>query len=301
MGAPSAQSSVPVVDVQHRSGLHVSKLGAGVNAILAGAKILAGTLGHSYVLIADGIESIADIVSSAIVWGGLWLSAKPPDREHPYGHGKAESIAAFIVSLLLMGAAVVISIQSVHEIRTPQTSPAWFTLPVLLVVVLVKETLFRVAARVGNSTQSTAVRSDAWHHRSDALTSAAAFVGITIALVGGRGYESADDWAALAASGVIAWNAFRLFRMAVGEMMDIAPSPELVQELEQIASQVRGVKSVEKCRIRKAGLHLVMDLHVRVSGEVTVREGHEISHRVKDRLLEANNRIRDVTIHIEPD
>lgn len=288
-------------DLPDRSGLHVSKLGTAVNTVLAAGKIIAGTAGHSYVLVADGIESVADIVSSLIVWSGLWVSAKPPDREHPYGHGKAESIAAFIVSLLLMGAAVVISVQSVHEIRTPHHAPAWFTLPVLMIVVLVKELLFRIASRVGQQTQSTAVLTDAWHHRSDALTSAAAFVGISVALVGGPGYESADDWAALAASGVISWNAFRLLRMAVGEMMDIAPSPELVRDLEQIASKVNGVSSVEKTRIRKAGLHLVMDLHVRVPGDVTVREGHEISHRVKDRLLEANQRIRDVTIHIEPD
>ncbi len=288
-------------DLHHRSGLHVSKLGTAVNAVLAAVKIVAGTVGHSYVLVADGIESVADILSSVIVWSGLRLSAKPPDIDHPYGHGKAEALAGFIVSLMLIAAAVLICIQSVHEIRTPHHAPAWFTLPVLVVVILVKELLFRIASRVGQQTQSTAVLTDAWHHRSDALTSAAAFVGISIALIGGKGYESADDWAALAASGVIAWNAFRLLRLAVGEMMDIAPSPELIQELEQTASHVPGVRSVEKIRIRKAGLHLVMDLHVRVSGDATVREGHGISHRVKDCLLEANDRIRDVTIHIEPD
>lgn len=285
----------------HEPGLNVSKLGLAINALLAIAKIVTGVVGHSYALIADGIESTADILSSLIVWSGLKVSAKPADKNHPYGHGKAEPIAAFVVSLMLLGAALLICVQSVREIKTPHHAPAWFTLVVLIAVVVIKEALFRFTFRVGADIDSTALKTDAWHHRSDALTSAAAFVGISIALIGGPGYESADDWAALAAAAVIAWNAFGFLRAAVGEIMDVAPSAELIRDVEQIASEVPGVRSTEKLRIRKVGLHLAMDLHVRVDGNITVREGHQIAHSVKDRLLASQHRIQDVTIHIEPD
>ena len=272
-----------------------------INALLAGVKIAAGVLGNSYVLIADGIESTADIFSSVMVWGGLRVAVIPADENHPFGHGKAESVASVFVSLLLLGAALLIAVQSVHEILTPHRSPAWFTLPVLFAVIVIKETLFRLAFRAGSSLESTALKSDAWHHRSDALTSAAAFVGISIALVGGPGYESADDWAALIACGIIAWNGLRLLRAALDEVMDAAVSPEVVAGVRKLAAGVGGVIGIEKCRIRKSGLHLALDIHVVVDGGLSVRRGHDIAHQVKDRLLQSQLRINDVTVHIEPD
>jgi len=281
-------------------GLLVTGIGTFVNLFLAAIKIVAGWLGHSYVLIADGIESFADVFSSVVVWSGLRMSIKPADEDHPFGHGKAEPIAAGVVSLMLLAAAAVICVQSIHEIRHPHFPPAPFTLIVLVAVVVVKEIMFRFSSRVGQHLQSTAVKSDAWHHRSDALTSIAAFVGISIALIGGPGYESADDWAALFAAGIIAWNGQRLLRSALDEMMDVSASPEVVREVERIAMQVKGVESIEKARIRKSGLHLAMDIHVRVNGDLPVREGHDIAHEVKKRLLESQYRINDVTIHIEP-
>jgi cation diffusion facilitator family transporter len=282
------------------SGLRLSKLALLINATLAAVKIATGVLGSSYVLIADGIESTADIFSSIVVWGGLRVAILPADENHPYGHGKAEPVAGIIVSLLLLGAALLIAVQSVREILTPHQAPAWFTLPVLLVVVIIKETLFRVAFRAGHSLESTALKSDAWHHRSDALTSAAAFVGIAIALIGGPGYESADDWAALLACGVISWNGLRLLRSALDEVMDAAVSPEIIAAIRSLAADVEGVMGIEKCRVRKVGLHLALDIHVVVNGEWTVRRGHEIAHQVKDRLLQSQHRINDVTVHIEP-
>ena len=208
------------------TGLRLSKLALLINAVLAAIKIAAGVIGNSYVLIADGIESTADIFSSVVVWGGLRVAVIPADENHPYGHGKAESVASVVVSMVLLGAALLIAAQSVREIMTPHQAPHWFTLPVLLAVIVIKETMFRLAFRVGSSIESTALKSDAWHHRSDALTSAAAFLGITIALIGGPGYESADDWAALLACGVIAWNGFRLLRAAMDEVMDATVSPD---------------------------------------------------------------------------
>src|SRR5688572_26060481 len=283
------------------TGVRLSKLALLINAALAAVKIVVGVLGNSYVLIADGIESTADIFSSVVVWSGLRVAVLPADENHPYGHGKAESVASVIVSMLLLGASVLIAVQSIREILTPHQAPAWFTLPVLLFVIITKETLFRVAFRTGNSLASTALMGDAWHHRSDALTSAAAFVGIAIALIGGPGYESADDWAALMACGVIVWNGLRLLRGALDELMDAAVSPEIVAAVRQIAAGVEGVAEVEKCRVRKAGLHLALDIHVVVDGGLSVRRGHDIAHVVKDRLLASQHRINDVIVHIEPD
>lgn len=282
------------------TGIRLSKLALLINAFLAAAKIATGILGHSYVLIADGIESTADIFSSLVVWSGLRVAVLPADDNHPYGHGKAESVASIVVSLLLLGAALLIAAQSVKEIMTPHQAPHWFTLPVLLAVIVIKETLFRIAFRAGDSLASTALKGDAWHHRSDALTSAAAFLGIAIALIGGPGYENADDWAALLACGVIAWNGLRLLRTALDELMDATVAPEIVAAVRRLAANVDGVIAIDKCRVRKSGLHLALDIHVVVDGNLTVHRGHEIAHQVKDRLLESPHRINDVTVHIEP-
>lgn len=282
------------------TGLRLSMLALVVNTLLAAIKIAAGILGHSYVLIADGIESTADIFSSLVVWSGLRVAVLPADEKHPYGHGKAESVASITVSLLLLGAALLIAAQSVKEILTPHQAPHWFTLPVLLAVIVTKEILFRFTFRAGDSLASTALKGDAWHHRSDALTSAAAFLGIAIALIGGPGYESADDWAALLACGVIAWNGLRLLRAALDELMDATVAPEIVAAVRRLAADVEGVIAIDKCRVRKAGLHLTLDIHVVVNGNLTVHRGHEIAHQVKDRLLESPHRINDVTVHIEP-
>lgn len=282
------------------SGLSVSKLAMAINLVLAGGKILTGVVGHSHALVADGIESLADTFSSFVVWCSLLWSSKPADTRHPFGHGKAESLAGLVIAVGLLAAALVIAVRSVQEIRVPHHAPAWYTLLVLALVVVLKEVLYRRVLRIGRSLASTALTGDAWHHRSDALTSAAAFVGISIALVGGPGYETADDWAALAACGVIAWNGFRIFRTALDEMMDASVAPEIVAQVRQLAAQVEGVLAIEKCRVRKTGPHLALDIHVVVDGDMSVRESHRIAHVVKDRLLASAHRINDVTVHIEP-
>jgi cation diffusion facilitator family transporter len=284
-----------------KSGLFVSKLAIAINVVLAAVKIFVGLVGNSYALIADGIESTADIFSSAVVWYALRWASKPADADHPFGHGKAESVAGALVGLGLLAAAVTIAVQSVHEIRNPHHAPAWFTLVVLAAVVVIKETLYRHVINVGSSLRSTALKGDAWHHRSDALTSAAAFVGISIALVGGKGFESADDWAAVAACGVIAWNGFRILRTALDEVMDASVAPEIVAQVRQMAGEVEGVQTIEKCRVRKSGPSLAVDIHVVVDGNMSVRGSHRIAHLVKDRLLASVHRINDVTVHIEPD
>ena len=283
------------------SALRLSKAALAINILLAGAKIAAGVLGNSYVLIADGIESSADVFSSFVVWSGLRLSVLPADANHPYGHGKAESVASAIVSLSLLGAAIIIAIQSVHEILTPHGPPKNFTLPVLVGVILIKEFLFRRVIHAGSTLDSAVLKADAWHHRSDALTSAAALIGILIALVGGPGFETADDWAALVACAVIAWNGIRLLRSTLDEIMDAAVSPDIVGQVRKLAASVDGVVEIEKCRVRKAGLHLALDIHVVVNGDLSVRRGHAIAHEVEAKLRGSQHRINDVTVHIEPD
>jgi cation diffusion facilitator family transporter len=283
------------------SALRLSIATLGINAVLAGVKITAGVLGNSYVLIADGIESSADILASFVVWSGLRLATRPADANHPYGHGKAEAVASAIVSLSLLGAAIIIAVQSVREILTPHGPPQGFTLVVLIAVVAVKEILFRRVWKAGTSLDSAALKADAWHHRSDSLTSAAAFVGISIALLGGARFESADDWAALVACGIIAWNGVRLLRDTLDQIMDATVSPQVVNEVRNLAASVDGVIEIEKCRVRKSGLHLALDIHVVVDGNLSVHRGHSIAHEVEARLRHSPHRINDVTVHIEPD
>ena len=283
-----------------QTGARVALLGLVVNVVLASAKIVAGLVGHAYVLIADGIESALDVGGSIVIWGGLMVAARPPDKTHPYGHGKAEPIAAIVVALGVLAAALVIAVQSVREIFLPHHGPAPWTLAVLIVAVIVKEVLFRYVIRFGQKVESTAVKTDAWHHRIDAMTSTAAFIGISVALIGGKAWQSADDWAALVACVLIGWNGYRLARPAFFEIMDTAPHGKFIRSIREVARSVPGVIEVEKCHARKMGLDFYVDLHVGVDGNMSVHEGHEIAHRVKRAIQQSDSRIADVLVHIEP-
>jgi cation diffusion facilitator family transporter len=281
-------------------GLRSTLAGILVNLSLALVKGVSGFVGHSYALIADAIESLTDVFSSFIVYFGLRVAMRPPDANHPYGHGKAEPMAAVLVSVGLLGAAGLIAIESIREIRRPHMMPATFTLFVLPIVVVAKELMFRFVNRVGIDIDSGAVKTDAWHHRSDAITSALAFIGIAIALWGGPGWESADDWAALLASGVIAFNAYLLLRPAVQELGDTVPTTKLNEGVKLIANSVPGVVETEKCFVRKMGFDYYVDLHVIVDGNLTVRRGHLIGHQVKDAIQSAYPRVANVLVHVEP-
>ena len=283
-----------------RAGARVALLGLVINVVLAAVKIVAGVVGHAYVLIADGMESAIDVAGSIVIWGGLTVAARPPDRTHPYGHGKAEPIAALVVAICVLAAAIGLAIESVREILTPHHGPAPFTLAILVAVIVIKEFLFRYVNRIGQDLESTAVQTDAWHHRSDALTSGAAFIGISVALIGGERWQSADDWAALFACAVIAANGVRLALPAFQEIMDTAPGGKIVRSIRTVASSVPGVVEVEKCYARKMGLDYYVDLHVGVDGNISVHEGHEIAHRVKSAIQQSDSRVADVLVHIEP-
>lgn len=281
--------------------LRATFIGLTVNTLLAAAKMLAGIFGHSHALIADAVESLADVFSSIIVWRGVVVAAEPPDEDHPYGHGKAEPIAAAVVSAMLLIAAIWIVAGALMAIAEPHPAPRPFTLIVLIAVIVLKESLFRFVMREAQSVDSSIVATDAWHHRSDAITSFAAAIGITIALVGGKGFESADDWAAIAAACVIAWNGWRLFRPALNELMDRSPNKEVVDHIRQVAGAVPGVVHVEKCLVRQMGYQYFVDMHVEVDPEMTVRRSHEIAHEVKDNVRAQVPRVKDVLIHIEPE
>ena len=265
------------------------------------SKVTAGILGNSYALIADGIESTTDIVSSIIVWSGLRIASIPPDDDHPFGHSKAEPIAASVVSIALIVAAIALGWASIREILTPHHAPAPFTLLVLAVVIVIKEVLFRKVSHVGAQLQSTALRSDAWHHRSDAITSLAAFVGIGVALWGGPGYESADDWAALLACFIIAWNGVRLLPPAINEIMDASIPLDVLTQMRSVAGGVEGIRGVGRCRVRKSGMDLFVDIHIKVPGTLSVHDGHTLAHEVEAALRCTFGNIRWMSVHVEPD
>jgi cation diffusion facilitator family transporter len=272
----------------------------GLNAALVVVKLLAGILGHSYALVADAIESSTDISSSLVVWAGLRVTQRPADEDYPYGSGKAEALAAAVVSCMLPGAALGIAAAAVHQIVTPHHPPAPFTPAVLALVVIAEEVMSRKVLRVGAETASTAVKADAWHHRRDALTSAAAFAGIAVALIGGPGWESADDWAALVASVIIALNGGHLLRSAARERMDRMTEGPWVEQIAAAALEVEGVCAIEKLMVRTLGLDYFVDLDVQADPALPLREAHVLSGRVKGAIRSAAPGVTRVLIHMEP-
>ena len=282
------------------AGFKIVLWGIALNAVLCGVKAVTGYVGNSYALVADAIESGGDMLTSVVLYFGLRTAARRPDENHPYGHGKAEPASAIVVSVVLFASALIIVYNSVRYIMTPHQTPEPYTLFVLGGVIVLKEILFRVMRRIGKQTHSMALGGEAQHHRADAVTSLAAFVGIGIALWKGPGFESADDWAALVAACFILYNAFNVFRPAFAELMDTAQPNDMVQDIRQLAAQVSGVSGVEKCFIRKMGFHYYVDIHIEVPGHISVREGHDIAHNVRDFICEQRPMVADVLTHVEP-
>lgn len=283
-----------------RRGIRAALLALGVNAVLVAVKVTAGLLGNSYALVADGVESTLDMFSSLIVWRGLVVAGRTPDERYHFGYGKADSLAGAAIALMLLVAAVGISVQAVREILTPHHVPAPFTLAVLVVVVVVKAVLSRWMMGVGSEVGSPAIQADAWHHRSDAITSGAAFVGITVALIGGPEWAPADDVAALLASGVIAFNGIRLLRPALEDLMDRAPDPRVLERVERAARSIPGVLQVEKMQARRAGVGYFVTLHVEADPDMSLHAAHALGHDVKDAVQAALPDVLDVVVHMEP-
>lgn len=270
------------------------------NTLLAIAKGVTGVFGNSYALIADAIESTTDVFSSLLVLLGIRYANKPADANHPYGHGKAEPLITFAIVGFLVISATIIAYESIAHIRTPHEVPESYTLIVLGIIIIIKEVFYRVVSKKSDELNSTVLKADAWHHRSDAITSLMAFIGISIALFMGEGYETADDWAALFASGFILYNAYLIMRPALGEVMDEHMYDALIEDIRKIAEEIPGVEETEKCFVRKMGMMYHVDLHISVIGSISVEKGHDIAHLAKNELLNQIPEIADVLIHIEP-
>jgi len=270
------------------------------NICLAIIKGTAGFFGNSYALIADAIESTTDIFSSLLVLFGLKYASKPADKKHPYGHGKIEPLVTFLVVGFLITSAIIIAYESIQNIKTPHKTPEPWTLIVLIAIIAWKEYSYRIVIKKSKETNSTSLAADAWHHRSDAITSVTAFIGITIALIMGKGYESADDWAALLAAGIILYNSYLIFKPALSEILDEDTHKEFIEKIRTSSLKVEGILGTEKCFIRKAGMMYHVDLHAIVNANISVREGHAISHKLKDALKSEFDTIENVLIHIEP-
>lgn len=271
------------------------------NVLLASIKLISGFLGNSYALIADGIESTADIFSSFFVLFGFKYAQRPPDENHPYGHSRVEPLITFLVVAFLVTSATVIAYESIINIQTPHKLPKPWTLIVLAVIIIWKEASYRYVLNKSKETKSSSLKADAWHHRSDAITSVAAFIGISIALYFGKGYETADDWAALFASSFILYNAYLIFRPALGEIMDEHLYDDLIKDIREISITVKGILGTEKCFVRKAGMKYLVELHAIVHGKISVEEGHYLAHQLQDKIQDELPEISHITIHIEPE
>ncbi|HZZ57394.1 MAG TPA: cation diffusion facilitator family transporter [Opitutaceae bacterium] len=288
------------VQARAESGARVAVQGLALNLVLAAVKFAGGIFGHTYALIADGVESLLDVCSSVLVWVGMRVAARPPDASHPFGHGRADPLAALAVAAMFFVTAAIVAAEAVGRILHPQGKPHWATLVLLVGIIVVKLRIFLKMRREGAASNSTSLGVEAWHHWSDALTSAAAFIGIAIAVFGGPRTTGADDWAALASCVVIVVSGMMLVLRAGGEMMDSAVPAATVERVRAAAAAVPGVEALDKCRVRKSGLSHLVDIHVRVNGDLTVRAGHEIAHAVKDALLRSPLGITDVSVHVEP-
>jgi cation diffusion facilitator family transporter len=270
------------------------------NTSLALIKGIAGVFGNSYALVADAIESTTDIFASFLVLLGFKYAKRPADENHPYGHGKIEPLITFGVVAFLVVSATVIAYESIQHIQTPHKIPKAWTLIVLGVIIIWKEISFQIVIKKSKQTNSSSLKADAWHHRSDAITSVMAFIGISIAIIFGQGYETADDWAALFASAFILYNSYLILRPALGEVMDEQLYDHLILEIREKSLEVEGVLGTEKCFVRKSGMKFHVDLHAIVAGEISVKTGHDIAHKLKDYLRNEIPNLGHVLIHIEP-
>jgi cation diffusion facilitator family transporter len=272
--------------------------------LLSVVKLAAGVLGRSSALVADAVESFADTLGSMLVWQALRVASKPVDEDHPYGYGKAEALASLGVGVMLVVAAFWIIVKAFHEIVIPHQPPESWTLIVLIVIIAVKELLFRVVMKDANEYESDAARADAWHHRSDAVTSSAALVGVSIAvwgpqLTGINALVMADEAAAILASGVILITARHLIRPALRELLD-ATSHELAAKVIVVAERVDGVRFIEKVLVRKSGAGFHLDIHVQVDPDLSIRAAHSLGGKVKSTLRKELPGLVTALIHVEP-
>ncbi|MCB0324801.1 MAG: cation transporter [Bdellovibrionales bacterium] len=287
-------------DRSYREATSAALLGLTVNGLLGTAKLVGGIFGNSFALLADAVNSLGDVVTSLAILVALRVAQRPPDTNHPYGHMRAESIAACNVSLLVVLSALLVGWEAIVRLPVQHPIPPRWTLWIAAINVVVKESLYHYKMRVGRRTGSTALRAAAWDHRSDALSAFAVLVGLMTIRFGGERLLWADEIGSLVVVGIIVVSGFRLFRESASELMDVQADGSLVESIRSCAEQVDNVMQIETLRVRKAGLEYLVDIHVQVLPTMSVAEGHAVGHSVKDRLLHAFPAIRDVLVHLEP-
>lgn len=275
-------------------------LGLGVNLSLGVMKIIAGSVAHSYALLSDAVNSLGDVVTTVVVLIALRLAQQPPDDEHPYGHTRAEAIAASNVALLIIISALALAWRTLDRPVGQAVIPPGWALVLAAVNVIIKEALYRYKLRVGTRTGSAAIIANAWDHRSDALCSFAVLVGLFLTRIGGQYGIWADTAASLLVIAVVVANGIVVFRRSVHELLDPQAGDDFVREIRGAAITMPGVLGVEKLWVRKSGLEFFADIHLEVDPEITVAEGHRIGHAVRDRLIEKFPPLRDVLVHLEP-
>lgn len=284
----------------YREAILITLFGVGVNAALGAGKLVGGWLGNSFALLSDAANSLGDVTVSLGVLYALWLAQRPPDKEHPYGHTRAEGIAGLTVAILVSVAAGFIGWEAIRQLGQEQEVPARWTIAIAAVNLVVKEGLYQFSRRVGHRTGSMAIAATAWDHRADALCSAVVLVGLLAAVYGGAAWAAADEIAALAVAAAVIYSGVRLFVHAARELMDMQADKEIVDQVRDSAADVAGVRGVETLWVRKSGLEYFADIHVEVDADLSVAEGHRIGHEVKDELLRSYPQLRDVLVHVEP-
>ncbi len=284
----------------YREASWAALLGLIINLGLGAAKLVGGLVGGSFALLSDAVNSLGDSLASIVVVVALRVAQKPPDAEHPYGHTRAEAVAASSVALLIILSAIYVGWQAIRQIGVARDLPATWTLWIAGSNVVIKEALSQYKVRVGRRTGSSAIIANAWDHRSDALCALAVLISLAIVRLGGPDYVWVDQAAALIVVAAILWTGISLYRSSASELMDLQADDQLVSKIRKTAEQVTGVIAVEKLRVRKTGLEYLVDIHIEGDAKLTVDAGHQVSHLVKDRLLDDFATLRDVLVHLEP-
>ena len=271
----------------------------GWNIFLAFIKIIAGILGKSSVMIADGLHSASDIITSMGVLIGNYISSKPFDKEHNYGHEKAETLVSFLLSIILVGVALSIGYEASKSLFNIEgiAIPTLLPLVVSIISILIKEYQYRITIRIAKKVNSPALKADAWHHRSDALSSIAAFVGIGGAMLG---FKILEPLASIVVALFVCKVGYDILKNAVNELMDVSIDETYENEIKKIAKLTEGVMNLGSLRTRKHGASAYVDLVICVDGKLTVTSGHDIATNLEKKIQNDINIVKGITVHVEP-
>lgn len=269
------------------------------NIFLTIIKIFAGIFGKSSAMISDGLHSASDIISSVGVLIGNKIAKTPNDKEHNYGHEKAETLVSFLLSILLIIVSLKIgwgALQSLFNLDSVQV-PTLLPLIVSIISIGIKEYQYRITIRIANKINSPSLKADAWHHRSDALSSIAAFIGIGGAMLG---FKALDPIASIVVALFVAKVGFDILKDSTNELMDYSIDDEQEEQIRKIAEKTEGVINLGELRTRKHGAMAYVDLTICVNKDLTVLEGHEIAHKIEKYIINEMKFVKGITVHVEP-